>query len=111
MPKAGWTSADRGYRYIYHNAADEVRAMVSLIKGDWCGRLATAGGWGEPHGPFDRSWEATAHMDRMMAQMPPTPREREVMALMLASPARSTAPQADAAHLPLFVAANEPRLL
>jgi hypothetical protein len=38
-------------------------------------------------------------------------RERAVIAARLSSPKRSTVDQADAAHLPLFVAANEPRLI
>lgn len=38
-------------------------------------------------------------------------RTRQLLALRAASPARAAAPQADAAHLPLFVAANEPRLI
>lgn len=43
-------------------------------------------------------------------------RERQEIALRLASPKRAEAgaeivPQADAAHLPLFVQANEPKLI
>lgn len=38
-------------------------------------------------------------------------RSRQLLALRAASPHRSHMPQADAAHLPLFVAANEPRLI
>lgn len=49
-------------------------------------------------------------------QLPPTGRERELMALRARSPKRADAgrviaDQADAGHLPLFVAANEPRML
>lgn len=49
-------------------------------------------------------------------QSPPTERERQEIALKLAAPHRAPAGrvianQADAGHLPLFVAANEPRLL
>lgn len=43
-------------------------------------------------------------------------REREIVALRAKSPKRANpgaapAPQADAGHLPLFIAANEPRLI
>lgn len=49
-------------------------------------------------------------------QRPASDRERQEIALKLAAPHRAPAGrvianQADAAHLPLFVAANEPRLL
>lgn len=40
-----------------------------------------------------------------------TERERAEIELRLSSPKRSTTDQADAAHLPLFIAANEPSLL
>lgn len=47
---------------------------------------------------------------------PPTEKQRQIIALRLASPKRAdagkpVADQHDAAHLPLFVAANEPGLL
>lgn len=47
---------------------------------------------------------------------PLTDQDRQILALRLASPKRAHAgaviqTQADAGHLPLFVAANEPRLL
>jgi hypothetical protein len=49
------------------------------------------------------------------AEAPRNERDRETVALRLASPKRAgpgqlLVDQADAAHLPLFVAANEPRL-
>lgn len=48
-------------------------------------------------------------------RQPPGVRERALIALRLASPKRAEpdrviAPQADAGHLPLFIAADEPRL-
>lgn len=38
-------------------------------------------------------------------------RAREILRLRLNSPKRGAAGQADAGHLPLFIGANEPRLL
>jgi hypothetical protein len=51
----------------------------------------------------------------MRAARPLTEREREIVRLRLASPKRASAgkpieQQQDAAHLPLFVHANEPEL-
>jgi hypothetical protein len=50
------------------------------------------------------------------ALRPPTERERQLIALRLASPKRADAArivsdQQDAGHLPLFIAADEPPLL
>ena len=50
------------------------------------------------------------------AAAPLSERDRQLIALRLKSPKRAdpdaaAAPQADAAHLPLFVAADEPKLL
>lgn len=42
---------------------------------------------------------------------PTTDRDRQLVGLKLTSPMRSTRDQADAGHLPLFVAGNEPTLL
>lgn len=49
-------------------------------------------------------------------QRPPTEKERQIIALKLVSPMRAPAgrviaSQSDAAHLPLFIEANEPRLI
>lgn len=49
-------------------------------------------------------------------QRPATDRERQLIALRLASPHRAAqghflTDQADAGHLPLFAAANEPRMI
>lgn len=41
---------------------------------------------------------------------PMTDRDRQLVALQLASPKRARAPQHDTSDCPLFVAANEPRL-
>lgn len=51
-----------------------------------------------------------------MTQRPPTERERQLLQLALrspkrADPSRAPAAQADAGHLPLFIAASEPRLI
>ncbi len=43
-------------------------------------------------------------------QRPLTERDRIIIRLRAASPVRSNKPQTDAAHLPLFVSANEPTL-
>lgn len=38
-------------------------------------------------------------------------RNRQLLELRAKAPKRAAAPQADAGHLPLFIAANEPRLI
>lgn len=63
----------------------------------------------------DREWRAGSHLQQLHrndggAARMKAERDRQILSLRFASPARAAASQADAAHLPLFVAANEPTL-
>jgi hypothetical protein len=66
------------------------------------------------HPPQDRQfWEAKRaiyHDDAGQARRA-AERNRQILKLRLSSPKRSPQPQDDASACPLFVAANEPRLI
>lgn len=110
---AGWAATGPS-RHIFRNAAGEVRAMIRWTSDGWVTSTPSRDGWSVPvtlAGPGTSTVRARAIMESRLAMLPPTSGERQLIALALASPHRSMMPQADAGHLPLFVAANEPRLI